>query len=81
MTTFIISTTQEPLVVGGDHYARDESGDLHVYPDGEDSDPVTTVDADTFVGIVASTQSVADVTDALLGDSLDDRPHIIRSDY
>jgi len=54
MPNYIIITTTDNLVVDGDRYARDDGGDLHVYPAGDHTDPTTTVDASEFVAIIAA---------------------------
>lgn len=55
MTRFIIITTQDNISVNGEHYARDDGGDVHVYPTDEPGiDPVLTVDDDEFVAIATA---------------------------
>jgi hypothetical protein len=52
MPEYTIITTTHTVTVAGDHWARDPDGDVYVYPENGDTDPVAEVDAEEFVGIV-----------------------------
>ncbi|MEF8825434.1 MAG: hypothetical protein V5A34_05615 [Halapricum sp.] len=72
MPTYIIITTNDNLLVPGKHYARDDSGDLHIYPrDSGDADPVVSVDADEYVAILTagSSDELDDIADEVEADS------------
>jgi len=59
MATFTIITTTATFGVDGDRWARDDTGDVYVYADG-DEDPVCTVDAGQFVACLRTADAAAD---------------------
>lgn len=55
MSTITILTTTAVIEFAGSRWARDDSGDVHVYPadDDGDGDSTATIDNEEFVAAVA----------------------------
>lgn len=51
MTAYTIITTKSELQVDADRYRKDEGGDVYLYPEGDDGDPVAHIEAERFVAI------------------------------
>lgn len=67
MTTYLIITIDDNVLVEGAHYARDDGGDVHVYPSADDGvDPIITVDAEAFVAIASDDDVETDASSPII---------------